>query len=176
MENIGNETIYFWILVVCAFFACLLMLIGDIFEGPVDPMLVIPWVAFTALFGFIGERYTEYSSLIILSVGLVISTILVFLLNFYVLVPLKNADSTLSSSEKDLEGRVATVVTPIPEKGMGEIRYESVTGSVNRPASLYEKDTKEIKAGEKVLTIEIRDRVSYVVPYSEEFQIKGGRK
>ncbi|BDP73397.1 hypothetical protein EfmAA96_11820 [Enterococcus faecium] len=39
---------------------------------------------------------------------------LVFLLNFYILMPMKHAESTMSSSEKTLEGQVAVVITPIP--------------------------------------------------------------
>ena len=33
-----------------------------------------------------------------------------------------------------MEGRVATVITPIPVRGMGEIQLKSVTGSLSRPA------------------------------------------
>ena len=36
-----------------------------------------------------------------------------------------------------MEGRVATVITPIPVRGMGEIQLKSVTGSLSRPAAFY---------------------------------------
>ncbi|MGC2933402.1 hypothetical protein [Enterococcus faecalis] len=38
----------------------LLIIFGDIFifDGPVDPMLIIPWIAFTTLFGYLGEELT----------------------------------------------------------------------------------------------------------------------
>ena len=29
-----------------------------LFDGPVDPMLIIPWIAFTSLFGYLGEELT----------------------------------------------------------------------------------------------------------------------
>ena len=35
-----------------------------------------------------------------------------------------------------MEGRVVTVITPIPVRGMGEIQLKSVTGSLSRPAIL----------------------------------------
>ena len=67
-----------------------------------------------------------------------------------------------------MEGRVGIVVTQIPVKGMGEISLKSVTGSSTRPASRYQAG-EAIKAGEKVLVIEIKERVAYVVPYEEAF-------
>ncbi|HCT95931.1 hypothetical protein [Vagococcus sp.] len=171
MGSLSLETIYFYGLLVCAGIAILLFLFGDIFEfdGPLDPMLIVPWLAFVSLVGFLGERLTTLSSLFILLIGVALATILVFLLNFYVLVPLKNSESTLSTTEKSFEGRVATVVTPIPITGMGEIKISSVTGSTTRPASFYEEQTESIKNGNQVLIIEVRNHVCYVVPYNENF-------
>ena len=82
------------------------------------------------------EELTAVNSWLILIVSGILSTIIVFFLNFYVLVPLKNSEATISISEKDMEGRVATVITPIPVRGMGEIQLKSVTGSLSRPAIL----------------------------------------
>lgn len=165
------ETIYFYALLICAGVAVLLFLFGDIFDfdGPVDPMLVVPWVAFTSLFGYLGERLVDLSGLTVFLISGAISTLLVFLLNFYIIVPLRNSEATISISEKDMEGRVAMVVTPIPVKGMGEIQYKSVTGSLTRPAALYEPQEEPIPAGKEVLIIEIKERVCYVVPYKENF-------
>lgn len=78
---------------------------------------------------------------------------------------MKHAESTLSTSEKTLEGQIATVVTPIPIQGMGEIQLKSVTGSISRPACFYTPQEKMIGRGEKVLIIEVRDCVCYVTPY-----------
>ena len=100
-------------------------------------MLIIPWLTFTSLFGFLGERLTDQSSLFLFIASGAISTVLVFLLNFYLLMPMKHAESTMSSSEKTLEGQVAVVITPIPVRGMGEIQLKSVTYSISRPACFY---------------------------------------
>lgn len=144
MGSLSLETIYFYGLLVCAGIAILLFLFGDIFEfdGALDPMLIVPWLAFVSLVGFLGERLTTLSSLFILLIGVALATILVFLLNFYVLVPLKNSESTLSTTEKSFEGRVATVVTPIPITGMGEIKISSVTGSTTRPAKFLRRTNR----------------------------------
>lgn len=165
------ETIYFYTLVVCAGLAILLFIFGDVFDfdGPIDPMLIVPWVAFTSLFGYIFEKLSEMNGFLILAIAAGIATLLVFLLNFYVLVPLRNSEATISSSEKDLEGRTATVVTPIPVTGMGEIQFKSVTGSITRPARFYEPQEVGVANGEIVLIIEIKDRVCYVVPFEENF-------
>ena len=72
-------------------------------------------------------------------------------------------------SEKDMEGLKGIVITPIPIKGMGEIKISSVTGSMSRPAAFYEEQEQGVAQGKEVLIIEIRDRVCYVVPYKDNF-------
>ncbi|WEG73880.1 hypothetical protein [Vagococcus intermedius] len=163
-------TIYFYVLIVCASLSVLLVFFGDILEvdGPIAPILVIPWLAFSSLGGYLGEHFSGLNSFLILFISALIATVIVFFLNFYVIVPIKNADATLSSSEKDWEGRIGQVVTPIPQKGMGEILLKNVTGATTRPAKWYEVPQKNVsKQGEKVLIIEIKDRVCYVIPYDE---------
>lgn len=173
IRGIPLETIYFYTLIVCAGVAFLLVLFGDVFDfdGPVDPMLIVPWLAFLSLFGYLGEGFTPFTHLFLFLVSAVLATIIVFFLNFYVLVPMRNADATISISEKDMEGRVAIVVTPIPLRGMGEIQLKSVTGSINRPAAFYASQEAPIEKGSEVLIIEIRERVCYVVPYDGGLQI-----
>lgn len=165
------DTIYLYILIGCTVISIFLFIFGDIFDfdGPIDPMLIIPWLAFTSLMGIVGEKFFDLSSLVVFLISGGLSTIIVFLMNFYILIPLRNSESSISVSEKDFEGRKATVITPIPLKGMGEIKISSVTGSITRPATYYEPQEKEVIAGEEVLIIEIKDRICYVVPYRENF-------
>lgn len=165
------EQVYFYILIFCTILSVVLFLVGDIlqFDGPIDPVLIVPWIAFTSLFGYLGESLSTLGSGWILAIAILLSSVIVFLLNFYILIPLKNSESTISSSEKTLEGRVATVITPIPIKGMGEITISSVTGTMSRPASFYKEQETPISKGEEVLIIEVRERVCYVVPYVENF-------
>ncbi|MBO0447733.1 MULTISPECIES: NfeD family protein [Enterococcus] len=173
IQGIPIETIYLYVLIVCAVIAVLLVIFGDIFDfdGPIDPMLLIPWLAFTSLFGYLGERLFEWDHLLLFLASGVIASILVFFLNFYVLMPMKNAEATISISEKDMEGNTATVITPIPVGGMGEIQLKSVTGSISRPAAFYSAQDQPIEQGEQVLIIEIRERVCYVVPYKGSLQL-----
>lgn len=165
------DTIYLYVLIGCTAISILLFVFGDIFDfdGPIDPMLIVPWLAFTSLFGIVGENFFELNSVMVLLIGAVISTVVVFLMNFYILIPLRSSEASIAVSEKDLEGRKATVITPIPFKGMGEIKISSVTGIMTRPASYYEPQEIEVKAGSEVLIIEIKERVCYVVPYKENF-------
>ncbi|MBM7688145.1 hypothetical protein BCR24_00085 [Enterococcus ureilyticus] len=173
IQGIPIETIYLYVLIVCAVIAVLLVIFGDIFDfdGPIDPMLLIPWLAFTSLFGYLGERLFEWDHLLLFLASGVIASILVFFLNFYVLMPMKNAEATISISEKDMEGNTATVITPIPVGGMGEIQLKSVTGSISRPAAFYSAQDQPIEQGGQVLIIEIRERVCYVVPYKGSLQL-----
>ncbi|MFW7431606.1 hypothetical protein [Vagococcus carniphilus] len=169
--GIPIDTIYLYVLIGCTVLSILLFVFGDIFDfdGPVDPMLIVPWLAFTSLFGIAFESLFDLNHGLVLFLSGGISTIIVFLMNFYILVPLRNSEASIAVSEKDLEGRKATVVTPIPVKGMGEIKISSVTGIITRPASFYQPQEIEVKAGSDVLIIEIKNRVCYVVPYQENF-------
>lgn len=174
IQGLSIDTIYIYVLIGCAVIAFLLVLFGDVFhfDGPIDPMLIIPWLAFTSLFGYLGDRFfPTLSYLTVFIISAVISAVLVFLLNFYILMPLKNAESTISISEKDMEGNTAIVITPIPVKGMGEISFSSVTGSISRPATFYKVQEKQLERGEQVLIIEIKERVCYVVPYESSLKI-----
>lgn len=169
--GIPIDTIYLYVLIGCTVLSILLFVFGDIFDfdGPVDPMLIVPWLAFTSLFGIAFESLFDLNHGLVLFLSGGISTIIVFLMNFYILVPLRNSEASIAVSEKDLEGRKATVITPIPVKGMGEIKISSVTGIITRPASFYQPQEIEVKAGSDVLIIEIKNRVCYVVPYQENF-------
>lgn len=173
IQGISIETIYLYSLIICAVIAFLLVIFGDIvdFDGPIDPMLLIPWLAFTSLFGYLGERLFEWNHLLLFLASGAVASIIVFFLNFYVLMPMKNAEATISISEKDMEGNTAIVITPIPVGGMGEIQLKSVTGSMSRPAAFYAPQDQPIEQGEQVLIIEIRERVCYVVPYKGSLQL-----
>ncbi|WP_265457115.1 hypothetical protein [Enterococcus sp. HY326] len=173
IAGISFESIYFYLLIICAVLAMVMLIFGDIFEfdGPIDPILVIPWFAFLGLFGYLGEKLTALNSFVILIGAGILASILVFLLNFYFILPMRRAESTISISEKDMEGNVATVITPIPIKGMGEIQFKSVTGSLSRPAAFFEPQETEALQGSQVLIIEVKERVCYVVPYQGSLPI-----
>ena len=52
------DTIYLYVLIGCTVISIFLFIFGDIFDfdGPIDPMLIIPWLAFTSLIGIVGEK------------------------------------------------------------------------------------------------------------------------
>ncbi len=76
--GIALETIYWYTLLICAGIAVLLVIFGDVFDfdGPLDPMLLVPWLAFTSLFGYLGESLTEWSSVLIFVISAAISSVL----------------------------------------------------------------------------------------------------
>ena len=63
--GIALETIYWYTLLICCGVGSSFDYFGDVFDfdGPLDPMLIIPWLTFTSLFSFLGERLTDQSSL-----------------------------------------------------------------------------------------------------------------
>lgn len=173
IQGVPIETIYLYVLIICAALAFLLVIFGDIvdFDGPVDPMLIVPWLAFTALFGYLGEHLLAGSHLLLFLASALLAAIIVFFLNFYVLMPIRQTEATISISEKDMEGNTAIVTIPIPIAGMGEIQMKSVTGSINRPAAFYAPQEHSLARGSQVLIIEIKARVCYVVPYKGSLEL-----
>jgi len=92
LHTYAPDQIYLYVLIGCAILAFLLLLFGDIFDfdGPIDPMLIIPWFAFTSLFGYLGETIFPGYSMVLFIGSACLATGLVFLLNFYVLIPMKS--------------------------------------------------------------------------------------
>lgn len=78
--GIAIITIYWYVLLICAGVAVLLVIFGDVFDfdGPIDPMLIVPWLTFTSLLGYLGESLTNQSSLVIFVISAIIATVLVF--------------------------------------------------------------------------------------------------
>ncbi|MBX4221211.1 hypothetical protein KYX90_13705, partial [Enterococcus lactis] len=78
--GIAVETIYWYTLLIGAALAVLLIIFGDVFDvdGPLVPILIISWLSFISLFGFLVVRLSALSSLFFFLAGCVISSVLVF--------------------------------------------------------------------------------------------------
>lgn len=98
-----------------------LLVFGDIFDfdGPIDLILIVPWLTFyQPVWVF---RRTLNRIRFAVSIDFKWGDCNCFSVFAQFLCPNadENAESTLSASEKTLEGQMAIVVTPIPLKGMG---------------------------------------------------------
>lgn len=165
------ETIYLYTLIISGLLIILYLFFGDIVEGITEatgflnPVLVLAFLTFMSAIGYLLEFLTMMNSFLIMAIAAVASLILDTLLNVFVLIPLANTEESLVYTEESLKGRIATVLIPIPVDGFGEILIESISGRISKPASSFEN--QHIEEGKKVLVIDVKDGVLYVVPRNE---------
>lgn len=163
------ETIYLTLLIVAGVLTVLYLFFGDVLEGIgegivfLNPVLILSFITFFAAIGYILEYITPLHSIIVAVIAIILALLLDTLMNVFILVPLSTAEESLSYTEESLKGRVGKIIIPIPEDGFGEIIIESKVGMISRPAAAIENET--IAEGEKVLVLEVKQSVLYVVPY-----------
>ncbi|MFC4322101.1 NfeD family protein [Litchfieldia salsa] len=175
MEILGYslQTIYLTGLVIGGVLTFLYILFGDLLDGMfelvpdgiLNPTLVLSFVTFTSASGYLFEKISTISSLIIFLISIVLSLILVTMLHVFVLVPLSSAEESLVYRDDDLKGRIGKVIISIPEEGFGEVILEGMGGNIAMSARSFEE--KPIPYETKVLVIDVKDSVLYVLPHEE---------
>ncbi|WP_202077396.1 NfeD family protein [Caldalkalibacillus salinus] len=168
---ISFEQFYLYAFIVSGALTLMYILLGDILEGIFEsvpegifsPTLVLSFVTFLGCTGYILERFTPIHSGIVLLFSIACALIVASLLHFFVLVPLTSAEESLAYSDEDLKGRVAQVITSIPEDGYGEILFEGVGGNIPKTAQSFENEA--IVSGTKVLVIDMKSGVAHVSPH-----------
>lgn len=156
------ENIYLGITLLGGFLTIIIFFfpIGDIFEA-FNPM---EWVSTFTIFGasgYILTKVTKLSSAAVIGASVMIAAIGYLLIHFFIVKPMENAESSLAVSEKELEGKVAEVITSIPAKGFGEIIVND--GMTRRNMSAKSFDEVEIKSGiSKVVIVTVEDGVARV--------------
>lgn len=161
--------VYMTILIVIGSFTVLYLLFADIADGIgegipyLDPAVILLFISITSAGGYILEKFTSWSSILILLIALICSSILTALLYFFLLVPLRSAEVSLAYTEASLEGQTAKVIVPVPLNGFGEIVIESVNGVISKRAASYHE--VEIPYETEVLIIEVKEGTAFVAIY-----------
>jgi membrane-bound ClpP family serine protease len=169
------EQLYLIVLVAAGLATVLYLFFGDVADGAgealpfLNPAVILAFITFMSASGFIFENVTGMGSVTILAVSAGISAVLSFLLYFFVLLPLRSAESSTAYTEQSLLGQVGRVITPVPEDGFGEVVIETVNGLISKRAAGLENAA--IDYDREVLIIEIRDGTLIVKEY-EPFRFK----
>lgn len=168
------ETIYLILLIVSGSLTILYLFFGDVLEGIgeatgfLNPVLILAFITFFSAGGYILEKVTALSSILIIIIAALVSALLDVLLNVFVLVPMASAEQSLTYTEKSLEGRMGKIIIPIPKQGFGEVVIESYSGMISKPAASV--DDTPIAEGTEVLVIDVKDGVLHVAPYKPAFK------
>ncbi|AOH55253.1 hypothetical protein [Peribacillus muralis] len=165
------ETIYLYGLIIFGGLTFLFILFNDIFSGLELPDIFNPTLIFSFLTvffasGFLLESLTGINSVMNAAISLLISISIVTLLNVFVLIPISSAEESLAFHDNDLRGRVGRVLTSVPVDGFGEVLIENISGSIAKTAASYKNE--EIVSNTKVLIIEVKNGVIYVIPHENE--------
>lgn len=104
-----------------------------------------------------------------------VTAIILILIKIFVFIPFrKNSENSTTFSLKSLEGKEGEVMTTITQESMGEVLAFAGFTRINKSARIYDNgkdDTTEIKIGSKVLIIEVKENVLYVLPYDNAIKI-----
>lgn len=132
-------------------------------SGIFNPTTILSFLLFICASGFILLKLTNWDEKIVIVAALIISSILTFLLYFFILVPLASAEVSTAYTNESLQGQVGRVITPIPSDGFGEIVIETVSGVISKRAAGY--DNEEIEYDKQVLIIDFDNGTFLVKEY-----------
>lgn len=167
--NLPLETIYLYGLIGSGILTILYVFFADVvhFDGPdfLNPVLIFAFITIFSASGYLFEKFSALHYFAIIGISAVAAFILVVLLNVFVLVPLSAAEESLVYNEKDLRGRIGTVITAIPADGFGEVMIDSISGRIAKPATSF--DRVELANGSSVLVVDIKDGVLQVTSHQE---------
>lgn len=167
--GIELETLYMILLLVVGCITIVYLLFSEIFDGLfegipfIDPAVILSFITLTSASGFLLEKFSSFSSIVIVIISSIISAIITSLIYYFILVPLKSAEVSLAYTEESLGGQLGKVIIPIPEDGFGEVVIETVNGIISKRATGF--DNEAIEYDEQVLIIEAKDGTIYVKKY-----------
>ncbi|MFB5283077.1 hypothetical protein [Peribacillus sp. Hz7] len=168
--GVSLQTVYLYGLIISGAVTFLFILFHDVFSGFELPDIFNPTLVFSffTLFFATAFLFTWGAGLhewLVASLSFVISLIMVTLLNLFILIPISTAEESLAFTEDDLQGRVGRVLTAVPVDGFGEVLIESNSGNIAKPAASYNNEA--IPFDTKVLVIEVKEGVLYVIAYKQ---------
>ncbi|SES30400.1 hypothetical protein SAMN05518684_11548 [Salipaludibacillus aurantiacus] len=158
------ESIYLFLLIAGVILTFLYIFVGELIEGMMDisgdgiinPITVIGYITLIGGLGYILETMAFFmGSGLILLVNLVVSAVLIVLVNYFIILPVKRSEKSTSYSINELKGTVGEVYTTIPAEGFGEVVISRTHGTVSKAAKSF--DNEDLPEGTKVLVIDIDD-------------------
>jgi len=170
MFGLDMMTLYFWCLIIFGGLTLIYILLSDVVDGifdafPIDPALIFSFFTVFGATGYLVEKYSPLSGLLVLAIATVLALLLVILLHVFVFVPIRSADSSLGYTDDDLKGKLARVIISVPKDGFGEVVLSIGGSTVSRSAQSFENE--EIPYDTEVLIIDVQTGVVSVTPYEK---------
>ncbi len=140
---------------------------GDVhdFDHGLDflkPAVIVSAIATFGGAGILLTDYTDFSHGLALALAITIGVVMAVLIYFLYIRPMRNAEISTGYSMADLVGMVAEVITPIPERGCGEVMVKVGAGHTAQIAASF--DGVVIPSGAKVVVVQASREMLYVTP------------
>lgn len=158
--------------------AIIMLLFGEWIEGLLEGALEflqfgesgvlhpVSFVGGMTAFGGIGvllTRNTDLGTGAVLAASLAAAIVLMVILYFVYVKPMRKAENSTGYSIRDLIGQIGEVSVPIPADGYGEVLVTAGFGRVNQIATSF--DGKAIPDGTRVIVVDAADGVLRVSPF-----------
>lgn len=164
MEILGYpiESVYLFLLITGVILTILYLFVGEVLEGLMDmsgdsvfnPITLIGYMTLVGGLGYILEAVVFFmSSGTLLAMNLVASAVIIILVTYFIIIPVKRSEKNTSYSIHSLKGAVGEVYTTIPEDGFGEVVIPRTHGTVSKTARSFDNDV--LPEGTKVLVVDI---------------------
>jgi membrane protein implicated in regulation of membrane protease activity len=108
--------------------------------------------------GFTMEKATTAAGHVIFATSISLGLLAAMLMVFLIAIPLKRIQQNAVGKAKEMIGKEATVITPIPINGLGEITYNQNGYRYSSPAMA----SKKIPQNETVIIKEVNDNIFVV--------------
>ncbi|WP_280769590.1 hypothetical protein [Salipaludibacillus daqingensis] len=172
MEIFGYdiESIYLFLLIAGVILTILYIFVGELLEGLMDisgdailnPITIIGYITLIGGLGYVLEAVAFFlGSGMILLINLVVSAIVIVLVNYFIIIPVKRSEKNTSYSINELKGTVGEVFTTIPADGFGEVIISRTHGTISKPAKSFDQEL--LPEGTKILVIDIDDEGVFLV-------------
>ena len=141
---------------------------GDVQHGisPISPLTVSTFVTAFGAVGLVAKHLfmaSDRFSLLWASLGGLFISILIFVGFTYLFIKPQGSSEVRLAEQR---GKIAEVITPIPQDGMGEIAFVAQGGRVTYSAR--SRNEKAIRRGQVVRIVRIVGGVAYVEPSDQE--------
>lgn len=137
----------------------------DSLDGLLDPLSLLGGITCFGGAGVIITTTTELGDGATAALSTGIGLALAVLMHFVYVRPMKNSENSSGYSLKEMQGRIGEVLTTIPANGYGEVLIRMGPSNTFRQAASFNRTL--IKAGARIVVVEVRDGDLWVAPFEE---------
>lgn len=167
--------LYWGCLIFGVVFAVVIILFGDILDGPfneilhvfsvdhfeaLQPMSIVSGITIFGGMGLLLATYTNLMNSAVVAISLLVAIVLTIFLYFIYIKPMKNCENSTGFFIKDLIGKKGEVIVPISANGCGEVLIK--IGAINTNQIAASNNKLDIPAGIEVVVVDAREGILYV--------------